>query len=272
MGSTTIDVNRAMKLTARLAGTVASRPRDRWDFEHLAQRSIGVLTVDHDGAGSVSASCHFMARAWRMGAMRRMTSPFWNSRTVPLDWLTTTATALVTSVIAAAAQWRVPRPLGRVSPRHRRVDQAAGGFDRAVAGHDEGTVELGDLLDRLAHAEVADVALLAKVALERVEPQLAGPGHHVAGIADDDQRADGLSLAALAADLDGDVDDRLQGLERDRRLERPQVARGEPLEVFAQPDDAQASRAPRPRNPSKPPRPARRPEACRWRPPRSGPG
>src|SRR5207253_902895 len=40
------------------------------------------------GAGSVSASCHFMARAWRIGAIRRITSPFWNRRTVPVDWLT----------------------------------------------------------------------------------------------------------------------------------------------------------------------------------------
>jgi hypothetical protein len=43
--------------------------------------------------------------------MRRTTSPFWNSRTVPLVSLTATATLFVRRVIAAAAQWRAPSPL-----------------------------------------------------------------------------------------------------------------------------------------------------------------
>ena len=63
--------------------------------------------------GSISASCHFMARAWRIGAIRRMTSPFGKRRTVPVDRFTTTASAVVTLVIAAAVQ----RGLAR-NPRH----------------------------------------------------------------------------------------------------------------------------------------------------------
>ena len=37
-------------------------------------------------------------------------------RTVPDDWLTATAMALVCLLMAAAAQWRVPRPLLSVMP------------------------------------------------------------------------------------------------------------------------------------------------------------
>ena len=113
------------------------------------------------------------------------------------------------------------QPLGEGQAGGGGVDDPAGGLDGAVAGDDEGAVDLGDLLDRLADAQVAEVPLLAAVALERVEAQGAGAGQDVAGVADDDQGADGLALAALAADLDGDVDDGLQRLERDARSPGP---------------------------------------------------
>ena len=58
--------------------------------------------------------------------------------------------------------------LGERQSGHGGVDEAAGGLDRAVAGHDERPVQLRNLLDGLAHAEVADIPLLAAVALERV--------------------------------------------------------------------------------------------------------
>src|SRR5207253_884670 len=45
------------------------------------------------------------------GSMCSTTSPPWKMRTAPDDWLTATATALVLRLMAAAAQWRVPRPL-----------------------------------------------------------------------------------------------------------------------------------------------------------------
>ena len=64
------------------------------------------------GGGSYSKSFHFMGR--RKGSMRSVTSPFWKMRTVPLDSLTATDTALVLRLMAAAAQCRAPRPLGSV--------------------------------------------------------------------------------------------------------------------------------------------------------------
>ena len=69
--------------------------------------------VEAKGTGTVyTYSIHFIGR--RKGSMRRRTSPFWKRRTVPLDWLTTMAMALVARVISAAAQWRVPNPVGSV--------------------------------------------------------------------------------------------------------------------------------------------------------------
>src|SRR5690606_13130299 len=101
--------------------------------------------------------------------------------------------------------------LGQRQVGRRGVEDPAGGLDGAVAGDDETAVELGDLLDGLADPAVADVPLLASVAPERVEAERVRAGQHVAGITDNQQGADRLALAALAADLDGDVDD---GLER----------------------------------------------------------
>src|SRR5271157_2160075 len=128
----------------------------------------------------------------------------------------------------------VPRAqtLGEGQPGHGSVDQPAGGLDRAIPGHDEGAVHLGDLLDRLTNAGVADVALLAAIALKRVEAQRTRARQDVARIADDDQGADGLPLAALAADLDGRIDHGLEGLKRDGGLERPEVVCRETLQVL----------------------------------------
>src|SRR5439155_21110720 len=102
-----------------------------------------------------------------------------------------------------------------------------------------GAVQLGNLLDGLAHAKIADIPLLTPVTLEGIEAQLASTGQDMARVADDDQGADRLSLSSFPADLDGDVHNRLERLEGDRSLQGPQVARRESLEVLAQPDDAE---------------------------------
>jgi hypothetical protein len=63
---------------------------------------------------------------------------------------------------------------------------------------------------------------------------------HLAGVADDQDGADRLPLATLAADLGGQVDDRPQHVQRGRVAEHAQVLRGHPLQVLAQVDDAEA--------------------------------
>ena len=61
---------------------------------------------------------------------------------------------------------------------------------------------------------------------------------HLAGVADDEHRADRLSLAAFAADLDGQVDHGLERLQRHAGFELPQVAGGQPAEVLVELDEA----------------------------------
>ncbi len=172
-----------------------------------------------------------------MGAMRRMTSPFWKMRTVPVDWLTTTATAVVTLVMAAAAQWRVPRPLGRVKPAMgaSMIRQAASTVPSRETTNAPSSCAISLMASRTL--AVPDVAVLAAIPLERVEPQGARAGEDVARIADDHQRPDRLALAAFAADLDGDVDDGLEGFEGDAGFEGAEVSGSEALQVFSEADD-----------------------------------
>ncbi len=91
-------VRRALITFAQSSAAKHRHPtRARAQRERLS--GTGCLTYS---GGSYSKSFHFIGR--RKGSMRRMTSPFWKMRTVPLDSLTTTATLLVLRVIAAAAQ------------------------------------------------------------------------------------------------------------------------------------------------------------------------
>ena len=166
-----------------------------------------------------------------------------------MDWLTTTARALVDGGDRGRGPVPCAQALGEGQSGHGGVDQPASGLDRAVASHDERSVHLGDLLDRLADTRIADVSLFPAIALERVEPEWAGPGQDVSHIADDDQRAHRLAFASLAADLDGRIDHSLERLERNPGLQAPQVAGSQPLEVLAQPDHGQASRAASASNP-----------------------
>ena len=55
------------------------------------------------------------------------------------------------------------------------VNDSAGGLDRAVARNHERAVHLGDLLDRLTDAAVAEVAPALGVAAERIKAQGARP-------------------------------------------------------------------------------------------------
>jgi len=61
----------------------------------------------------------------------------------------------------------------------------------------------------------------------------------VADVADDEQGPDRLPLPPFPADFDRHVQDRLEGLEWNGGLDRPEVVRGETLEMLAQADHGQ---------------------------------
>ncbi len=121
-----------------------------------------------------------------------------------------------------------------------RLDAHAGGHGHAVAADDDGALQLGDVLDLFAHRHGAHVALGVAVAAERVEVHRPRHRQHLARVADDEHGADGVPLPALAADLQGQIDDGAQRLQRHLRVEAAQVLTGQPFEVLAEMDDAEA--------------------------------
>src|SRR2546430_14042270 len=79
--------------------------RKRCDIEVAMYHGIG---LGGRPARDVSRGQDRRATCW---SSRTAWPPF-QTRTVPLDWDTEIATALVSTVIAAAAAWRAPRPSG----------------------------------------------------------------------------------------------------------------------------------------------------------------
>ena len=108
----------------------------------------------------------------------------------------------------------------------------------ALGRNDDRPVELGNFLDPFAHPRVVQVALFAAVAADRIETGRMAAGQHLARIADDEQRAHRLALAPFAADRHGDIDHRLERVQRNAGFQLPQIARGELTQVLAQVDDA----------------------------------
>ena len=135
-------------------------------------------------------------------------------RTLPEDWLTAMATARVFLEMAAAAQWRVPSPLDRVMPSAGRVDVHAGRLGDAITVDQDGPFQLGDVLDLLSNAPVANVALLPAVPAEGIEIERLAHRHHLFGVADDEHGADGLALPALPADFSRQVNHGPEHLQR----------------------------------------------------------
>ena len=87
---------------------------------------------------------------------------------------------------------------------------------------------------------IADIAFLAAIAAERIEVERPAHRQHLVGIADDEHGADRLAFASFPADLGRQVDDGPQRFQRDLRVELAQVCGGQPFEMFAQMDDAEA--------------------------------
>src|SRR6185295_18095484 len=91
------------------------------------------------------------------------------------------------------------------------VDVAARGDEGAVVPDDEGAVELGELLDGLAELGALDVQEVLRVPVEGVEEQRARLRQDAVHVADDEEGADLASLAPFTGELDGEVDDALEG-------------------------------------------------------------
>ena len=85
-----------------------------------------------------------------------------------------------------------------------------------------------------------DVALGPAVAAERIEVLEPRQAQHFSRVAHDQDGADRLPLAALAADLGGEIDHRAEHIDRRGVPEHAKVLRGHALQVFAEVDHAQA--------------------------------
>ena len=120
----------------------------------------------------------------------------------------------------------------------RCIDVAGSTQHDSFGRNDDRAVELGNFLDSFTHAGIIEIAFLAIVAAYRIEPGRMAAGHYLTGVADDEERADRLSLAAFAADFDCHVDDGFQRIERDEGFQLAQVACRELAQVFPQMDDA----------------------------------
>ncbi len=130
------------------------------------------------------------------------------------------------------------QPLRQGDVGGRRVQVLRRGLDRAIRRDQNRTVDLRDLLDRLANARRFQIPLAAAVAFHRVEAGRMAHAAHLGCVADDEQRADRFSLAPFAADLDRQVQHGLQRVERYARLELAQIANRQSAQVIAQIDQA----------------------------------
>jgi hypothetical protein len=76
---------------------------------------------------------------------------------------------------------------------------------------EERTIDLRELLDRLAKVGPTDVQQFLRMTVERVEQERARALEHVRDVADDEQRPDLSPFTPLAGDLDGELEHLLEG-------------------------------------------------------------
>ena len=96
----------------------------------------------------------------------------------------------------------VSRPeSGRKSLAQSCLEPGSGRFHDAVAPNDDGPVNRREFADRFPHRFVQNVAILFRIALERIEDHLFGLLQNMAVIAHDEQSADLLSLPTVLAEI-----------------------------------------------------------------------
>ncbi len=79
--------------------------------------------------------------------------------------------------------------------------------------------------------------MLATVAFQGIEAAILAMGHDLARIADDEESANFFPFASFSTDLHGEIDHRLEVVERDGGFESLQVAAGESSHPFIELDD-----------------------------------
>src|SRR5215210_308552 len=94
------------------------------------------------------------------------------------------------------------QPQGDVEAVGDRVNVARSREHHALIRDHEGPVELGELLQGLAHVRVVYVLALVGVAEQWVQDHGLGALHDFLGVADDEERPDLASLPSFARDLD----------------------------------------------------------------------
>jgi hypothetical protein len=95
--------------------------------------------------------------------------------------------------------------------RKARFEVAAGRHRDAVAADDEASIKLGEFFEGFACVGVVNAAVVGWMSGQRVEDEASTACEHVVFGTDGEEGSDLASLATLACDLDGEIDDRLDG-------------------------------------------------------------
>ena len=116
-------------------------------------------------------------------------------------------------------------------------DDLSGAFDDSIGRDDESTVHLSDFFDVFSDPSVMEIAMFTAVSFEGVETAILAVREDFAGIPDDEQSAYFIAFAAFATDLDGQVDDDFEVVQRYGCFESLQIAAGETPHAFIEFDD-----------------------------------
>ena len=116
-------------------------------------------------------------------------------------------------------------------------DDLSGAFDDAIGSDDEGPVHLGDFFDVFADSGVVEVSMFTAVTFEGIETAIFAVGEDFSGIAHDEEGSDFISFPAFSPDLDGQIDDDFEVVQRDGCFEPLKVAAGKATHSLVEFDD-----------------------------------
>ncbi len=109
----------------------------------------------------------------------------------------------------------------------RHLQHLAAPLDHAVAADDKRSIQLSDFFGVLLDFPVEQVAVLLVVAAERIDTTIVGVIEHLAGVTNDEQRANRFALASFTTDLGRQVDHGLDRFQRNAAFEHLQITTGQ---------------------------------------------